>query len=83
MSIPNTGKKKVRPIHPGEMLREDFLPDYLEQEVLEADPFQTLDQTGVGQLVRTAVKLGRGAKKALKYVVRKVRHSTNLPWGPF
>lgn len=28
MSIPNTGKKKVRPIHPGEMLREDFLPDY-------------------------------------------------------
>ena len=28
MSIPNTGAKKVRPIHPGEMLREDFLPDY-------------------------------------------------------
>ena len=28
MSIPNTGEKKVRPIHPGEMLREDFLPDY-------------------------------------------------------
>ncbi len=28
MSIPNTGVKKVRPIHPGEMLREDFLPDY-------------------------------------------------------
>lgn len=28
MSIPNTGKKEVRPIHPGEMLREDFLPDY-------------------------------------------------------
>ncbi len=28
MSIPNTGKRKVRPIHPGEMLREDFLPDY-------------------------------------------------------
>ncbi len=28
MSIPNTGKKRVRPIHPGEMLREDFLPDY-------------------------------------------------------
>jgi addiction module HigA family antidote len=28
MSIPNTGKKGVRPIHPGEMLREDFLPDY-------------------------------------------------------
>ena len=28
MSIPNTGKKEVRPIHPGEMLREDFMPDY-------------------------------------------------------
>ena len=28
MSIPNTSKKVVRPIHPGEMLREDFLPDY-------------------------------------------------------
>jgi addiction module HigA family antidote len=28
MGIPNTGEKKVRPIHPGEMLREDFLPDY-------------------------------------------------------
>ena len=28
MSIPNTGGKEVRPIHPGEMLREDFLADY-------------------------------------------------------
>ena len=28
MSIPNTGQRKVRPTHPGEMLREDFLPDY-------------------------------------------------------
>ena len=28
MSIPNSRMKKVRPIHPGEMLREDFLPDY-------------------------------------------------------
>lgn len=28
MSIPNRGEKKVPPIHPGEMLREDFLPDY-------------------------------------------------------
>jgi antitoxin HigA-1 len=28
MSIPNKRAKKVRPIHPGEMLREDFLPDY-------------------------------------------------------
>ena len=28
MSIRNTGKRQVRPTHPGEMLREDFLPDY-------------------------------------------------------
>lgn len=28
MSIPNTGRTKRRPTHPGEMLREDFLPDY-------------------------------------------------------
>ena len=28
MSIPNSGARKVRPTHPGEMLREDFLPDY-------------------------------------------------------
>jgi antitoxin HigA-1 len=28
MSIPNAGQKKIRPTHPGEMLREDFLPDY-------------------------------------------------------
>ena len=28
MSIPNTREKKVRPTHPGEMIREDFLPDY-------------------------------------------------------
>lgn len=28
MSIPNRRERKVRPTHPGEMLREDFLPDY-------------------------------------------------------
>jgi addiction module HigA family antidote len=28
MSIPNTARIKRRPTHPGEMLREDFLPDY-------------------------------------------------------
>jgi len=28
MSIPNTKKRTVRPTHPGEMLREDFLPEY-------------------------------------------------------
>src|SRR5574341_2297254 len=28
MSVPNTRERAVRPVHPGEMLREDFLPDY-------------------------------------------------------
>jgi len=28
MSIPNNTARKVRPTHPGEMLREDFLPDF-------------------------------------------------------
>jgi len=43
-----------------------FLPDYLKHELLLRDPFQTLDATGVGQLVDMAVKKGRGAKKGLK-----------------
>ena len=36
-----------------------FLPDYIEKDVLEVDPFQSLDQTGVGQLVEMGVQKGR------------------------
>jgi pyruvate,orthophosphate dikinase len=43
-----------------------FLPDYLKQEILLRDPFQSLDTTGVGQLVDMAVKKGRTAKPGLK-----------------
>ena len=43
-----------------------FLPIYLKRQVLEKDPFQTLDVKGVGKLVDIGVKLGRGANKALK-----------------
>jgi pyruvate,orthophosphate dikinase len=43
-----------------------FLPDYMEQEILEVDPFQSLDQSGVGQLVEMGVAKGRHAKKSLK-----------------
>lgn len=43
-----------------------FLPDYIEQEIVEVDPFQALDQTGVGQLVEMGVQKGRSTKKALK-----------------
>jgi pyruvate,orthophosphate dikinase len=43
-----------------------FLPDYLRQELLLRDPFQSLDTTGVGQLVDMGVKKGRSVKKDLK-----------------
>jgi pyruvate,orthophosphate dikinase len=43
-----------------------FLPDYLQQEILPRDPFQSLDTNGVGQLVDMAVKKGRSAKDKLK-----------------
>jgi pyruvate,orthophosphate dikinase len=43
-----------------------FLPYYVESGILEADPFQSLDQGGVGKLVETAVRLGRHANKNLK-----------------
>lgn len=36
-----------------------FLPEYLDKAILERDPFQSLDQTGVGILVETAVNKGR------------------------
>ncbi len=43
-----------------------FLPDYLRQDILENDPFQTLDQGGVGQLVQMGVDRGRATKPELK-----------------
>ena len=43
-----------------------FLPGYLENNILDHDPFQSLDQDGVGQLVSMAVKKGRNIQKELK-----------------
>jgi pyruvate,orthophosphate dikinase len=43
-----------------------FLPDYLKKEILERDPFQSLDIGGVGKLVRMAVEKGRSVKPTLK-----------------
>lgn len=43
-----------------------FLPDYLSQDILLVDPFQSLDTTGVGQLVDTAVKKGRDVNGSIK-----------------
>ncbi len=43
-----------------------FLPTYLSGEILPHDPFQSLDQTGVGKLVKMGVDLGRATRKDLK-----------------
>ena len=43
-----------------------FISKYLDQDIFAKDPFQVLDQEGVGQLVETAVKLGRKEKPDLK-----------------
>ena len=43
-----------------------FLPSYLEKKILDVDPFQVLDQDGVGQLIKTAVQKGRATRESLK-----------------
>jgi len=43
-----------------------FLPDYLDRGILKNDPFQILDQHGVGLLVELAVQKGRSTKPKLK-----------------
>jgi pyruvate,orthophosphate dikinase len=43
-----------------------FLTHYLQDGVLERNPFEILDQSGVGDLMRIAVERGRGAKEDLK-----------------
>ncbi len=43
-----------------------FLPVYLEKKILKVDPFQVLDQKGVGQLIRMATEKGRSIRPELK-----------------
>ncbi|MEG1563259.1 MAG: pyruvate, phosphate dikinase [Bacteroides sp.] len=43
-----------------------FLPVYLEKKILKVDPFQVLDQNGVGQLIRMATEKGRSVRPDLK-----------------
>ena len=43
-----------------------FLPVYLDKKILKVDPFQVLDQKGVGQLIKMAVEKGRGVRQNLR-----------------
>ena len=43
-----------------------FLPDYLNSKILPADPFQSLDQNGVGLLVKYGIERGRSTRPHLK-----------------
>ena len=51
------------------MSRDDsgsFLPAYLEQEIMKANPFASVDQTGVGKLMEWAIERGRKVRPKLK-----------------
>lgn len=43
-----------------------FVPKYVEMEILPRDPFNALDQDGVGQLIKIAIEKGRGTRSDLK-----------------
>jgi pyruvate,orthophosphate dikinase len=43
-----------------------FLPDYMDKGILPYDPFQIIDEEGVGELIAMAVKKGRSTRKDLK-----------------
>jgi pyruvate,orthophosphate dikinase len=43
-----------------------FIGEYIDKEILPKDPFQSIDQNGIGKLVEMGVKLGRESNKKLK-----------------
>ena len=43
-----------------------FLPAYLDKKILKVDPFQVLDQNGVGQLIEMAVEKGRAVRPGMR-----------------
>jgi pyruvate,orthophosphate dikinase len=51
------------------MSRDDsgsFLPHYAELEIIKGNPFATIDQSGVGQLMRIAIEKGRRTRRSIK-----------------
>jgi pyruvate,orthophosphate dikinase len=51
------------------MSRDDsgsFLPNYTELDILDANPFASVDQSGVGQLMEIAVKKGKSSRRGIK-----------------
>jgi pyruvate,orthophosphate dikinase len=43
-----------------------FLPSYLSKKIIPEDPFQTIDQEGIGELIRIGIERGRRTRPALK-----------------
>ncbi|MDD5614140.1 MAG: pyruvate, phosphate dikinase, partial [Candidatus Omnitrophica bacterium] len=43
-----------------------FLPDYIEKGIITEDPFQTIDQSGIGELVKIGIQRGRKTNKNLE-----------------
>ena len=43
-----------------------FLPEYINRKVIQVDPFVSLDQSGVGQLVEMAANKGRSVRPKIK-----------------
>jgi pyruvate,orthophosphate dikinase len=43
-----------------------FLPDYLEQDILPVDPFQVIDRSGIGELMKIAVAKGKATRPDIK-----------------
>ncbi len=43
-----------------------FLPDYINKKILPGDPFQSIDQSGVGELIKISIERGRKANKQLE-----------------
>ena len=58
-----------------------FLPEYLERRVLACDPFQTIDQDGIGQLILMSVERGRKQDPISRLVFVVNRGATRHRWS--